>query len=517
MGGREDQRGWLEQFFRGPLLYRHHHRYEVEVTTRAYVMDCGCWLGEGRHNRRNLGIIFGDHLAVIDVRRRSPAGARGRVLTAVPPTAEGPPEFTCEERWWRSAEEEIRYAEERRWDDSAYDIEWFVAILAYFTSTDIAIIANEQVNPWFADEVRTFWLTGADVWDAIVIVPDLHFGMRDRADDFAQDRDNLHYLAQVLAVLRTRLGVKRIVQAGDMYDVWECERELRSNVFVGGRLWARSKALEDHCGGEWVQSRIEEQWFAGPSQSASDTARFHGIRETLTSGVRGNHDWQGTQKTDALYYPDETGRERSIRIEHGHRYDPFNNTYKTGLHYGWDVILRVLNMMGGELIAARAIATIVPLFGYYLERKTLVRAQRLLDALLSRKQNEEVLRVIDALTENVSTRIEDHTAAPDDCIGRWITHCIAGSQRGGDPGDDRTTPSSTDTAKGAVPSPTLIEFAVNLQTLFGRMVLDKTIRKLFAQKLTMGRPALEEVPRVWVIGHTHHPGIFPVDLFKGKR
>lgn len=320
--------------------------------TGIHVLDCGCWTG----NQRNFGLICEDELAVLDV--DTSAHYPHVHIPTLP-------------RMWCSLKE-----------SSMPLIQGMVNRLQARSGLQIKIVRSAKLRPWFANEESGDY-KGTAPSTTVAFIPDTHIGMGDDADDFF-NRDesltNYHILIKLLNALRAE-NVRDIVQLGDYLDIWEAEacvlindyicdnwkeishcfkRESHSEIrkrphywecylryldrppydfsFVFDRIYGSEpnpKTLRDQMK---TKSSFMDSELSFRAMVSIHTAWLKKvpniglgpIQDNLSTWLRGNHDFRfetsyevkSTDK-DLLFI----GLNRRIRVEHGHRFDPSNNTF----------------------------------------------------------------------------------------------------------------------------------------------------------------------------------------------
>lgn len=189
-----------------------------------------------------------------------------------------------------------------------------------------------------------------------LFLPDMHLGVLDRADNFAQQSANPLVQIENLTLLKAvvepaqKLGAK-IYQMGDFLDIWEVEACLEQHPIYFGKP-VSDVTMVDAAGPDqrpWREDRrrrsvaaealiLQRWWDLAPVD-------FQYIRSK--AGIRwihGNHDVEvGAVGEDLVSAPRATGdaghwrfgpeRPQSVWIqgawaaEHGHYYDRFNDTH----------------------------------------------------------------------------------------------------------------------------------------------------------------------------------------------
>lgn len=199
-------------------------------------------------------------------------------------------------------------------------------------------------------------LTGAD--ELIIFLPDMHLGVLDGADDFAQKSSDpakqLENLKLVEALIRKAKGLGATVyQMGDFLDIWEVEACMDKLPVYFGKA-KPSVTLADRNGPNGTAWKVDRARRAREAEALVVTkwreaggALFGYLYEGCDlQRLMGNHDIEAGSLDGALgtaprakeegrhWYWDDGRRHCAWRMgrwaaEHGHYYDRFNDTYQS--------------------------------------------------------------------------------------------------------------------------------------------------------------------------------------------
>jgi hypothetical protein len=224
-----------------------------------YVMDCGAW----QNRQQGFGALCGSYLVL---------------GTFTGPTVEFPAEIK---------NEKLR----KLFADSGARV---LAAPKGAGAWKMVLPLNENENAR-----KLSLLSGED--QLFVFIPDMHMGMRDRADDFAQHgRDHLANLKKLDDFLRVAKGLSlsaTVIQMGDLYDIWE--GEAKRSVYYEYSQVHSPRLRPSSARTDAAMKGILEAW------KQSDSAEmFKNVRGNIDHYLPGNHDieikWiSGPDGTDA--------------------------------------------------------------------------------------------------------------------------------------------------------------------------------------------------------------------------
>ena len=266
-------------------------------------LDCGCWLGD----KRTFGVISGD------------TAAYGSVY-----------EYQREkEHGW--SESDLR-AGGRACHNETIDL-----LVSYLNKNKVItkIVDWRRVVPGSVIE-RTevveegSFFTKKD--EMLVFMPDMHIGLRDAGDDFAGGLlDNMTaaiaFLTTVKQYAKGAGKTLKIIQLGDLYDMWEVEVAVRRQDFLPPQKidfdnWYENGGYRgDAKVAKMIRTRIENAW----------SPRVHTLVGLFDVILPGNHDEDlalaGMECLSETY--GEAGLNGRVYYCHGSEFSWFNRRSRT--------------------------------------------------------------------------------------------------------------------------------------------------------------------------------------------
>lgn len=325
---------------------------------RAHIIDCGCWTG----NQRNFGIVYGDEIAVYKVNTESTSG------TVTPRSKIYVPVFS----------------------ESTPRLDTLIARLISVSGLSIERIKSAKLKPWFSNETDDdYYATLLQYEQAILFIPDTHIGMMDNADDFFNDGViaqrflppveggssvpripaiyNYLCLDKLLSSAK-EIGVKKIVQLGDYLDIWEAEASVFINDIIAENFYNYKHFYRSQFHEQIIKlphyhdTYLRKDYLVVPPMEVvnyvsmdlqksiamqidrnkqivnkdlsfrafvsihSAWGRIGGLKfqEQFSLRLKGNHDHDIPDGEELVFM----GKNSRVRIEHGHRFDGSNSTYK---------------------------------------------------------------------------------------------------------------------------------------------------------------------------------------------